>query len=120
MHDLVRASDLAAANNTIKVLNERLSEARALLSQYQIEFEVEVEPGFVVVITARKPHGGGGVRKTLSKEECLYFASDPGTLAHSVVSEIVEALLIPHLTSQLSPLLSRALQSVKALQVSKL
>ena len=120
MHDLARASDLTAANNTIKVLNSRLAEARQVLSRYQIEFEVETSAEFDITITAVKPYGGGGVRKMLSKESCLYFAGDPETLVDSVVSEIVDALIVPQLKEDLSPKLSRALKSIQTLQDKKL
>lgn len=120
MHDLARASDLTAANNQIKMLSDRLAEARALLAQCQVEFEVETSADFEIVITAMKPHGGGGVRKTLSKETCLYYAGDPGTLVDSVVDEIIEALLVPQLREALRPKLSRALQSLSNLQGKKL
>lgn len=120
MHDLTRASDLTAANNQIKMLSDRLVEARKMLAQCQIEFEVETSPDFDIIITAMKPYGGGGVRKTLSKETCLYYAQDAVTLVDSLVDEIVEALLVPQLKEALRPKLSRALDSLSKLQGKKL
>ncbi len=85
---------IAEALAKIKVQNERLSEANADLSKWKIGFSFEVDANtFDVKVTALKPHGGGGVIRTVTKEELMRYADDPDTLLREIAEQFYEVLL---------------------------
>lgn len=120
MEDLTRLSDITEARRIIKIQTEKLNEATAELSKYQIEFEVEVDMTTLDIrIKAMKPHGGGGLIKTISKDDALYFALDTQSLTEMVVADVQRVLLKDHMYNLLHDKLQRAIANVQMIEAKK-
>lgn len=112
-NDLDRPSDLTGAMTVIKAQTDLLTAAIKDNSHWKIEFAVEMNPQTLDIrVTAMKPHGGGGVAKTLLKEDVLYYQNDPSSLIESVAEEIYVALLKDQIKNELGPQLTRAINVV--------
>jgi len=117
MQDTTRMSDITEAQNTIKVLNERLQEMAKQLSQFKIDFTVEiVQETFDIKITAVKPFGGGGVIKTVPKQIALYYKDDISSLVENVIEEFFDVLLKPILKNELTPITTRAIRNLSIME----
>lgn len=106
-------SEDVESKNIIKNLEQRLNDSLRSLSQFKVDFGVEIEPStFDVKITALKPYGGGGFIKTIPHNIALYYADDASTLVDEVLEEVFVVLLKPVLKQNFMPVLSRALVNV--------
>jgi len=116
MNDSYRSGDIVAAMSKIAALEAQLAAARAELARWKIEFSVDIVPETLdVVVTAVKPFGGGGVRKTLAHADIEYYAYDKLTLIGEVGDEIYSAMLKEVVAQELNPKLARAVDTVTGL-----
>lgn len=120
MQDTTKMADLAEAQNTAKILADRLHTANSHLSKYVINFDVGVDNGtFDVTLTAQKPFNGGGFIKTIPKDICLYYKNDINSLAETVCEEVFDVLLKPNMKREITALLARAVTNVAIMDSKK-
>ncbi len=117
MKDIVSAAELARAVDTISTLEEKLREANAKLKKWETEIDVKVEIDgatgkLAIKVSAVKPHGGGGIIKTISAEEALYMHDSVGTLANDLARTVCDMLYYNQLREELQPLLARAVDNL--------
>lgn len=85
---------ITEALTKIKAQGDKLQECYAELAKWKLEFTFETDPATLEVkIKALKPFGGGGVIRTLTKEDVLHYADDPDTLIREVAEQFYEVLL---------------------------
>ena len=117
MQDAAHISDITEAQNTIKVLNERLNEMAKYLSMFKVDFSAEiVQATFDIKITAVKPFGGGGVIKTIPKQIALYYKDDIPSLVDTIIDEIFNVLIKPVLKNELTPIATRAIKNLSIME----
>lgn len=110
MSELSNIGELTDALTTIRVQTDRMLQMAEDLKKWKVEWTVEIVPStFEIKVTAMKPFGGGGVIKTISKEDALYYQNDPNSLADSVAEEVFDAILKDVFRKELRDKLSRAL-----------
>ena len=108
MEEFSRFSDSTEAMRTIKNLTDNLNEAQKNISKWMINFDVEINISTLDIrISAIKPNGGG-VIKTLLKDEVMYNSVDISGLTNSIVDEIYSVLLKEQMYNQLHDKLLKA------------
>jgi hypothetical protein len=113
-------TEMTEATNRIKLLQQQLAEANKELVDWKIDFNVQVTPNngaYDVHITGEA--GGKVVTKVLSQTHAKYFIDDKHTIAHSLAQQFIIELLTEHVVSKLGPPLSRAIDNVDRLSISK-
>lgn len=120
MQDTTKMVDLAEAQNTAKILADRLHTANSHLSKYMINFDVGVDTETLdVTLTAQKPFNGGGFIKTIPKDICLYYKGDVNSLVETVCEEVFDVLLKPNMKKELTAHLARAITNVAIMDMKK-
>ncbi len=120
MQDVTKMADLAEAQNTAKILADRLHAANSQLSKYMISFDVEVNnKTFDVTLTAQKPFNGGGFIKTIPKDICLYYKNDVNSLVETICEEVFDVLLKPNMKKELTAHLARAITNIAIMDMKK-
>lgn len=109
-------AELTDALTTVRAQADKLVTFASDLKEWKIEWTVEIQPSDLsIVVTAMKPFGGGGVRKTISKDDAMYYVSDPATLVKEIAEEVYVAILRDVVQKELGEKLPRALNTVARL-----
>lgn len=103
---------ITEALTKIKSQGDKLQECYEQLSKWKLEFSFETDPATLEVkIKAMKPYGGGGVIRTLTKEDVLHYADDMDTLIREVSEQFYDVLLKKQIFEQLAPDARRVLKN---------
>ena len=116
--NLVRASDLTSAQQTIKSLSTQLVEATSQLGEWKINLEAQVKvKGTEFVLELRFSKGNGeGYIDEISEADIEYYVEDPEALVNLIVNDVVNKLLHVHLRNHISPVITRGLRNAKMLK----
>jgi hypothetical protein len=102
-------SEAVEAQNTIKVLDQRLKEAAQQLSIFKVDFDVSIDTSTLdIKVIAAKPYGGGGFIRTIPHTDAVYYANDIDSLADEIVEQVFTVLLKSVLKTNLTPSLKAA------------
>jgi len=113
MQEFSRSSDETEAIRAVKILKEKLVEANTLLSKWMIELDANIDARELSIsITIKKPFGGGGIIKTISRQDAEYFASDISSLVNEIVDQIFELLYRQQIYDDLHDKLFLAIRNV--------
>lgn len=110
MHDLARASDLAEAQRTIKVLSERLTNALVDVGNWKLWVAatvVEQPGGFGVQFSFAKQNGTGFL-KNISAEMVQYYKDDVNALVSELVEEIYLSLYKEQIRNAITETVAKA------------
>jgi hypothetical protein len=120
MQDVTKMTEITEAQNTVRVLTERLNAANLYLSRYMVEFDARVNSDNLdIEISVKKPLNGGGMIKTIPKEISLYYKNDVSSLAETICEEIFLVLLKNELKKDLMQELTRAVVNVALMDSKK-
>lgn len=101
---------ITEALTKIKAQGDKLQECYAELAKWKLEFTFETDPATLEVkIKAVKPYGGGGVIRTLTKQDVMHYADDPDTLIREVAEQFYDVLLKQQIFEALQPNARRVL-----------
>jgi hypothetical protein len=107
---------ITEALTMIKAQGDKLKECYEQLAKWKLEFSFETDPTTLEVkIKALKPFGGGGVIRTLTKEDILHYANDMDTLIREVAEQFYEVLLKKQIFEELAPGARRVLENTASI-----
>lgn len=110
-------AEMVEAEQTIKVLSGELLKHKQNADKWMINYSVSLEQvdGKYVVEIAAATGAGRGHRITLSNEDVLKYAADPGTIARHISDVIVGRILVDVARDTVAPQISRAIENAAKL-----
>lgn len=115
-------SDLVAAEQAVKVITSEMTKHKANADKWMINFTVNLEQdpeGKYTVEIAGATGNGRGHRITLSNEDVLKYAPDPGTIARHIADVMLGRILVEVTRDAVAPQISRAIENAAKLSSGK-